>query len=204
MKPRVAQGPTAAPGRVWAENTPHSPLLCSFALLFCSRQARGDPGEQRLGKTDAEPAERSWGTRFARHWLRSPGLTRNIFFFLVRETHPLWQSADSLETCKDQRAEGSTKRRGKGERKQKKVAVAQAQMPEPLREGLGLGAGPPSHGGPLSPAHGAGGWGGGPGTRGCRALLHPLGWLGDPPPTLTPLLETQLLPAKDLRPGGGK
>ena len=85
--------------------------LCSAHLLSCSAPDRqgetpenngwGRQTQSRLGKTDAELAERSWGTRFARHWLRSPGLTRNIFFFLVRETHPLWQSADSLETRKD-------------------------------------------------------------------------------------------------------
>lgn len=50
-----------------------------------------------------------------------------------------------------------------------------------------MGAHAPSHRDPLSPAHGAGGWGWGPGTRGCGALLHPLGWFRDPLPPQTTL-----------------
>lgn len=137
VKPRVAQGPTAAPGRMWAEE--HSPqpsalLNCSPVLLLT--------GKGRPQRTKAEEDRRRAGRAFLGstvQWLCSTGLTRNIFFFLVRETHPPWQFADSLETPKDQRAEGSPKKRGKGERKQKKVTAAQAQTPEPLSKGPGSG-----------------------------------------------------------------
>lgn len=182
--------------------------LCSAQLLSCS-------APDRQGET---PENKGRG-RQTQSWQGIPGVNgspgagcaplvspETFFFFLVRETHPPWQFADSLETCKDRRAEGSPKERGKGRESRKKPPRPKPRHQSPSAKALGLGVGgrTPNHGGPLSPAHGAGGWGGGPGTRGCGALLHPLGWLGDPPPTPPPLPETQLPPAKDLRQGGGK
>lgn len=101
-------------------------LICSPVLLLRGkgRPQRTKAGEDRCRAGRALLAALPWSHQ--KH-----------FFFLVRETRPPWQSADTLETHKDRRAEGSTKKRGKGERKQKKVTVAQAQTPEPLREGPG-------------------------------------------------------------------
>lgn len=177
-------------------------------MLSCSAPERQgeDPREQRLRKTDAEPAELSWGTRFSRHWLRSPGVTRNIFFFLVRETRPPWQSADSLETHKDRRAEGSTKRRGKGERAEKSHrgpspdARAPQGSPRTSRQWghtrpateilLAQPMGPMGGDGALGPED----------VEPCSTLWAGSGTLSPP----KPLWETQLPPAKDLKPGGGK
>lgn len=176
VKPRVAQGPTAAPGRMWAEE--HSPqpsalLNCSPVLLLT--------GKGRPQRTKAEEDRRRAGRAFLGstvQWLCSTGLTRNIFFFLVRETHPPWQFADSLETPKDHGLRGARRREGKERESRKKSPQPKPRHQSPSAKARGPGAGgrTPNHGGPLSPAHGAGGWG-------CGALLHPLGWLGDPPPT---------------------
>lgn len=156
---------------------------CPARMLSCS-------APERQGET---PENKGWGRQMqslqsAPGGHGSPGtgcaplVSPETFFFfpLVRETRPPWQSADSLETHKD-------RRRGEGkERESRKKSPSpkpRCQSPSgKAQDRQAVGARVPSHRGPLSPAHGAGGWGWGPGTRGCGALLHPLGWFRDPLP----------------------
>ena len=182
VKPRGAQGPTAAPGRAWAaEHSPQPPalLVCSPVLLL---RGKGRPQRTKAGEDRCRACRVLLGDTVHQALAVLPWCHQKHFFFfpLVRETRPPWQSADSLETHKD-------RRRGEGkERESRKKSPSpkpRCQSPSgKAQDRQAVGARVPSHRGPLSPAHGAGGWGWGPGTRGCGALLHPLGWFRDPLP----------------------
>lgn len=119
----------------------------------------------------------------------------------MRETHPPWQFADSLETCKDRRAEGARRREGKGEsRKPPRPKPRHSELLKARPWAWGGGR-TPNHGGPLAQPMGPVGGEGALGPEDAEPA-PPSGLVRDLPPP--PLPETQLLLAKDLRQGRWK